>query len=1225
MTLVRDLLDLPASLNKSAFVQSLTDGVRAPDQTVDDYAVTDELLTAFRRALSLVKGAIVDRKGSQPIYLDGSFGSGKSHFMAMLDLMLQGHPAPWRKPELHVLRDEHPWVGEAKILQVPIHMVGQGGFEAKVFGAYLDTVRDKHPGAPLPLIFADGPVFDNAQLLRTTLGDDAFFASLNAGLEGDDDEDLFGDVAAGATALWTAERYDAARTSPDVAERAELFTRLTETHFPAYTQGSGAFVGAGAGWNEVSRHAASLGYDGVVLYLDEMILWLMRMLSEPARMAEEFEKLVLLREAHHADRPVPVVAFVARQRKPENLIDSQLVGDERATVFQSMAHHESRFDRVELKDSTLRAIIPHRVVKPRDDAARRALAKAFAKAWKKVRDARADLQANTTEAEVAQVYPFSPALIDVLIVLSDQLQRERTAIRILVELLVEHVADLELGQIVPVGDVFDLIAGGEDAFDSSAKSAFKRARDLYLERVLPFLQREHGVLDNDTCQRARPGHPVRIGCSGCPVLACRRDNRLAKTALLAALAPSARPLADLTLSRLVHLNTGVFGTAPERVQLSMAATTLRKLAGDVPQVRIEGDRDPTVRVSLMSVDTGPILEQAASYDTRQRRRYILRQLLWDQLGLRTDDNLVRHKVDFHSTTRPGLIRFGNVRTLPDDDFRCPADADWQIVIDYPFDGDGYTPLDDERRLTGLRGRLGGTSAHTLVWLPTFFSQRAIRDLGDLCKLEHLLSGNHLAAALTHVPPDEHGRARTDLEALRHRKQTDLTEALAAAYGLVKSDRHEHLLDGDRAPEHHVLALDDGLQPRNPRHVLIGGALHHLAEQILEHRFPHHPHFQAKLTPRKAGELASLLEKLYEDSDVRMLEVSRDERKLLADIAAPLGLCKVLESSGRVEQLERAVDQLEQQRAQAGESEPTVAQTRVWAGMDGAKGLPVMAADLVAWTWAASQRRVLTDHGADQTWPTNGRLPPQAVFVLPELPSAAAFATAIERAGAVFGVTPPGSALKARNVTGFAARVREAAGRLTRLRNTPEALRVRLVELGQSEVPPRLATATVAGALQTTADAASAADLVAALAGADLGGTSLTALARATQQADAVHQALEGAAWHTLGLLPGLVDHPEHGPTARQLREALVHALSEDELNVALAREVGRIAAETSKLLRTTPEPPRGWRTVLSRQETVDGAQALAVLDRLRADLAAALDGAGGDTRLSVRLTLQERE
>src|ERR1700682_244227 len=109
MTLMRELLDLPSVVRKGDFVLSLARGVDHPDETVRTYAITPGLAQAFDRALSLIDSAFKSGR-SQSTYLHGSFGAGKSHFMALLDLMLQGHAAPWQRPEFHALKAKYDWL-----------------------------------------------------------------------------------------------------------------------------------------------------------------------------------------------------------------------------------------------------------------------------------------------------------------------------------------------------------------------------------------------------------------------------------------------------------------------------------------------------------------------------------------------------------------------------------------------------------------------------------------------------------------------------------------------------------------------------------------------------------------------------------------------------------------------------------------------------------------------------------------------------------------------------------------------------------------------------------------------------------------------------------------------------------------------------------------------------------------------------------------------------------
>ena len=48
-----------------------------------------------------------------------------------------------------------------------------------------------------------------------------------------------------------------------------------------------------------------------------------------------------------------------------------------------------------------------------------------------------------------KVYPFSPALVQTLVAVSSALQRERTALKIMLQLLVDKRQTLQVGDLIP--------------------------------------------------------------------------------------------------------------------------------------------------------------------------------------------------------------------------------------------------------------------------------------------------------------------------------------------------------------------------------------------------------------------------------------------------------------------------------------------------------------------------------------------------------------------------------------------------------------------------------------------------------------------------------------------------------------------------------------------------------------------------------------------------------
>jgi hypothetical protein len=151
MTLLRELINIPEHVQKGDFVLRLSEGVIDPAGTLGEYVVTPELVKCFDQALDLVRDAVA-RRTSKATYLHGSFGSGKSHFMAVLHLILEGNAQARGIPELAPVIAKHAgWLVGKKFLLVPYHMIGAHSMESGILGGYVLFIRRKHPKAPTPV------------------------------------------------------------------------------------------------------------------------------------------------------------------------------------------------------------------------------------------------------------------------------------------------------------------------------------------------------------------------------------------------------------------------------------------------------------------------------------------------------------------------------------------------------------------------------------------------------------------------------------------------------------------------------------------------------------------------------------------------------------------------------------------------------------------------------------------------------------------------------------------------------------------------------------------------------------------------------------------------------------------------------------------------------------------------------------------------------------------
>jgi len=802
--LVKDLLDLPETVRKGDFVEKIDDAVAHAERTAETFVVTPALAEAFDRSLALVGSALRDGK-SQAAYLHGSFGSGKSHFMALLSLLLRNHPAAWAKPELHPLREKHGFVGGKTLLELHFHMIGKRSLESAIFGEYVRLVQSQHPDATLPGLFADEELFEDAAQLLEKLGEEKFFEPMNQGASGEAAAG-WGDLA--DAARWDRERFEATCDSTDPEAREALFSALAKSWFKS-ADSLGTYVDIDHGLAVMARHAKGLGYDGVILFLDELILWLAHQASRHTWLHNEVQKMVKLVEAQESQRDIPLISFIARQRNLADMVGEEFAGAESVRLHDSLEHWEGRFDTIKLEDRNLPAIVEKRILRPKDDEAQKLLDEAFASLRKKAGGSWDTLVASETPEAFRKLYPFSPALVEALVALSNSLQRQRTAIKLLVELLVEHMEDLSVGEVMRVGDLFDVLAGGEEAADGVMRARFDAAKKLYEYELLPMIRSGRQTDSEQKCQRMRLDHPVRLGCSNCPERGCRADNRLAKTLLIASLVPNIDSLKDMTVSRLVQLNHGSLRSPLPGGESQIALQKLRDWAAEVGQIRLGTQQDPTVSVRLEGVSLKPIMDSARDRDTPGAQQRLIRDLLFESMGIAEVADLNKeHSHKWRNTKRRGRIRFGNVRKMGTDQLACPDDHDYQVIVDYPFDEKGFGPNDDEHVLQEFEEHAGGS--WTLVWLPSFFSKDVLDLLGDLVVLDHILESQSTKKKyLSHLRVEDRERAVLDLENLHSQKKVRVMQAIEQAYGL-RNDKAADV-DPDNAVDQHVRLLKPGAQ------------------------------------------------------------------------------------------------------------------------------------------------------------------------------------------------------------------------------------------------------------------------------------------------------------------------------------------------------------------------------------------------------------------------------
>ena len=1017
-TLLKDLLDIPAETGAEDYVLRLTDSVGShADAALRDYVVTEDIAAAFDQALGLISDALAQHT-SRAAFLVGTFGSGKSHFMAVLHALLRQDPQARGIPELGpVLHRHDPALRDRMILPLVFHMINQPSLEEALYTGYLNQVQHLHPEAPLPALHATEQILQDADTYRQDLGDARFFARLNgtAGPDAsaEDPDDVWGDVL--ESGAWDAARYAQARAAaPENTLRQELVTALTRTLFTSYTK-QAEHVPLDTGLRVISEHARSLGYDAVTLFLDELVLWLAFAVRDVTFFRRETQKLTQLVEANDSQRSVPIISFVARQMDLKQwFADAGASGNEQAALDQAFAHQSGRFAEIPLGDNNLPYVAHRRLLAPRDATAAAELEEAFrgikdesGAGWDVLLDGvnTDERHRGADEAAFRLTYPFSPALISTLRTLASSMQRERTALKVMKKMLVDRRDTLTVDELIPVGDAYPYLVEGQNPLDAAAQALFSSAQNLWAQKWEPLLRSKHGLTPE---QAAAPDADLPTGY--------RVDRRLARTLLLSAIAPKVPALRDLTPARLASLNHGSIVSPLPGKEAAIVLTKVKEWAQQIPEIHVDGDgRSPVIRLRLAEVDYEKVVERARGEDNAGRRRELVQRTLLDLLGVdvAARDNLFHAKtvpVVWRGSAREVDLVFGNVRevsSLPDDVFD-PRPGTWRVVIDHPFDELGHTTAEDMARVEALRA--APRERQTLVWVPAFLSEERMRDLSRLVILEWLFEGvgDRWEQHADHLNENDRRIARAMLEAQRDALRDSLRGTLEQAYGIAPASAGALEPGGT---EHRMLtSLHRGFAGTEITEPSFATAFDALVDRLFASSHPAHPQFEPgdqPVTPRQLTHVYRHMERAMQDPDRRVPlgDGAADVRR----VAEPLRVGKAAETvflfgANQYSFWDSVIARAGGRRADDPDERLTAGTLRAWIRTaDPDWGLSPEAENLVILGWALQHQRSWYMGGAAIPAPEVSRVHDAMELRQQPMPSQEDWARAAEVAGVVFGV------------------------------------------------------------------------------------------------------------------------------------------------------------------------------------------------------------------------------
>ncbi|WP_328846446.1 BREX-2 system ATPase PglY [Streptomyces sp. NBC_00258] len=1192
--LLRDVIDIKTSISTSDFVLKLAEAVseEGAARALKDYVVTERLLENFDDSLGLIKAAL-DGHTSKAAYLHGSFGSGKSHFMAVLHALLRGDQAARARTDFDPVLGKHEWLNteHKQFLLVPYHMLGAKSLEQRVLGGYVSHVRKLHPEAPTPQVYRTDSLFEDIRSHRLRMGDEKFIEGLggagsadSAGVAIDEDDD-WGDEFEWTSALLdtalAAEELDGGEVNLDLVNpstpaelRAKLVHDAAATWFPGFAKNAAedehGFISLDAGLAVIAEHAKSLRYDGLILFMDELILWLANRIHDQRFVSREADKITNFVEGADSRRAIPIVSFIARQRDLRELVGEETSGAAETAIQDSLNLASGRFDKITLEDRNLPQIAHARLLSPKNEEAAAQLEAAFTRIKRvgpRVWDVLLGSDEGTTGADEASfrlTYPFSPAFMDTLVHISSALQRSRTGLKLMGQLLADHRDEATLDQLIPLGDLYPVIAdGGDRPFVDSLKVEFQAADKLYRTKLRPHLLATYEVTEEDV-ERYRhrretvTDQQLANRCKGFV-----GDNRLMCTLLLSALAPSVPSLRDLTIQRLGALNHGSVVSPIPGAEVGVIKAKVGEWAARFPEIKETGTGTrPGVRLELAGVDVDSVLANADVNNNHSNRRNLAKRLLAEELGLELQERLVADELNlvWRGSNRTVEVVFGNIAdpdSLPDHEFSPSQEGLWRVVIDLPYDEGEYGPRDDANRMQTLR-ELPGARPRTVGWIPTHLSAARFQDFQRLVVIYYALADERRFDTVyaQHLNADNRARAKQLLEGQRSALTKAVQAAFKQAYGLAEKKPG----DVDVSFTEHFDPLPDVPDLRVSIGQSLRDGVRHVAGKLLAHQFPAHPDLdpEGNGTAVKPSDVRTVFKnfKAAVESGDRQTEVDGKERAVMRRIAAPLGLGRQTEAYFRPST--RWVDHFALQiRTEGGPGDLSVGRLTEWLDRPEPMGLEPLLAHLIVAAYAEMDDRVWVRGGAllDPA-PELSAIKPQDALRSQPLPDVPAWEEAGRRYWDIFGEQPPklrrGPMVSqfARQITSQARAFQpHAADLVAQLeKHSP------LLGLDGADESGRLALARRSRDLLdellgldrgAAGGTAAAKQIITAFAAFDLREVPAGRYGASIKQADAVAKSLVTAAWDMLKLAPS------YGPQGEAVLEALRGAARADQRTLNL--------------------------------------------------------------------------
>lgn len=435
--LIQDLVPLP---KRPETVITMNTAINNKSETITDYVITNNVENLFSRVLS----HLITTKG-QGFWVLGSYGSGKSHFMSYLTLLVQNNEDCWIRLKPDTRAKYQKFLKDKRILTVNFSLTEVPDFKVKLFQEI--EVAFKKQGIQFSLQDEEKIVANFIQKNWQAIRQDDFYAYLKKEQITSQDE-------------WAKIRDNdlskAAKLIVGYLQRIGFYSikEYREIIYPNIKDGLTMIAEA------VEKH-----FDGLMIFVDELSHYLIKRKNQE-KLAIDLE---VLQSFGQSLRNKPVWFMAAAQENPGHILSPNHYLDQEEEKVQD------RFIQLSLSRINIEEILEKRIA-VKNKAARQEIKELY-------HDFEAefpDLLNHISEDEFVRLYPFHKTFVSCLLRLAEYASRDRTVVEELWVTLFQ-VQKRAMTELVTVNHLFEIFQ------DSLLKPRFREYFDIYYDTFQPII------------------------------------------------------------------------------------------------------------------------------------------------------------------------------------------------------------------------------------------------------------------------------------------------------------------------------------------------------------------------------------------------------------------------------------------------------------------------------------------------------------------------------------------------------------------------------------------------------------------------------------------------------------------------------------------------------------------------------------------------------------------